>query len=50
MVLPKATANMEQAMETYRRLDGLRKGGTHILFGHDGLQWQSVTEGVPLVL
>lgn len=50
MVLPNATANMEQGMETYRRLDALRKSGTHILFGHDGLQWKSVTEGVPFLL
>ena len=47
MVLPKATNDMEQGMETYRRLDALRKKGTHILFGHDGLQWKNVTEGAP---
>ena len=50
MVLPRATANMEQGMETYRRLDALRKSGTHILFGHDGKQWQQVREGVPFLL
>jgi glyoxylase-like metal-dependent hydrolase (beta-lactamase superfamily II) len=50
MVLPKATADMEQGMETFRRLDALRKSGTHILFGHDGLQWKSVTEGAPFRL
>lgn len=50
MVLPKATANIEQGMETYRRLDDLRKSGTHILFGHDGLQWKSVKESVPLLI
>ncbi|MFZ4382104.1 MAG: N-acyl homoserine lactonase family protein [Sandarakinorhabdus sp.] len=50
MVLPKATANMEQGMETYRRLDALRQSGTKILFGHDGKQWKSVTEGVPFLL
>jgi len=47
MVLPKATANMEQGLETYRRLAALRQKGTHILFGHDGKQWKGVTEGVP---
>ena len=50
MVLPKATTDMEQGMETYRRLDALRKGGTRILFGHDGKQWKQVTEAVPFVL
>jgi hypothetical protein len=41
---------MEQGMETYRRLDALRQSGTKILFGHDGKQWKSVTEGVPFLL
>jgi hypothetical protein len=50
MVLPKATTDMELGMETYRRLDTLRKSGTHIMFGHDGLQWKHVTEGVPFLL
>ncbi len=50
MVLPKATANIEQGMETYRRLARLRNSGTRILFGHDGIQWKGVTEGVPFVL
>ena len=50
MVLPKATTDMDLGMETYRRLDTLRKNGTHIMFGHDGLQWKHVAEGVPFLL
>ena len=50
MVLPKATTDMDLGMETYRRLDTLRKSGTQIMFGHDGLQWKHVTEGVPFLL
>ena len=48
MVLPRATANPEQGMETFRRLAALRDKGVHILFGHDGGQWRRVAEGVPL--
>ena len=47
MALPAGTANEEQALNTYRRLDQLRRNGTLILFGHDGKQWSKVTEGTP---
>lgn len=50
MTLPNGTANEEQALETYRRLDQLRRKGTLILFGHDGRQWAKVQEGVPFSL
>lgn len=49
MTLSSGTANPEQALETYRRLDQLRRSGTLILFGHDGKQWPKVAEGAPLV-
>jgi glyoxylase-like metal-dependent hydrolase (beta-lactamase superfamily II) len=44
MVLPKATADMEQGMITFERLAKLRAGGTRILFGHDGKQWATIRE------
>lgn len=49
MVLPMATADVELGMETFQRLAAMRAKGVHILFGHDGRQWRSVTEGVPLL-
>lgn len=49
MALPKATADIQQGMETYRRINLLRQGGMHILFGHDAGQWKSITEGIPLL-
>lgn len=47
MVLPRATVDIEAGMATYRRLAAMRAGGTRILFGHDGRQWQTIREGVP---
>lgn len=50
MVLPKATADLDLGMETFRRLAAMRAKGVHILFGHDGRQWQGVAENVPFRL
>lgn len=47
MVLPRATARMEEGLETYRRLAAMRDAGTCILFGHDGRQWRGAWEGKP---
>jgi N-acyl homoserine lactone hydrolase len=48
MVLPNATADREAGMKTFEHLTTLRKNGTRILFGHDGLQWRGIEEGVAL--
>lgn len=50
MVLPRATADVEQGMITFERLARARAGGTTILFGHDGKQWARVKENVPIDL
>jgi N-acyl homoserine lactone hydrolase len=44
MVLPKATADLEQGLLTFQRLAKVRAGGTRILFGHDGRQWATIRE------
>jgi N-acyl homoserine lactone hydrolase len=48
MTLPGLTADKEAGMATLGQLVRLRAGGTHIIFGHDGLQWATIKEGVPL--
>lgn len=50
MVLPRATADVEQGLLTFERLAKARAGGTTILYGHDGKQWAHVHEGVPFDL
>lgn len=50
MVLPRATADVEQGLLTFERLAKVRAGGTTILYGHDGKQWAHVHEGVPFDL
>ena len=44
MVLPRATADIEQGMLTFERLAKSRAAGTRILFGHDGKQWATIRE------
>jgi N-acyl homoserine lactone hydrolase len=44
MVLPRATADAEQGMQTLDRLTKLRTGGMRILYGHDGRQWVTIRE------
>ncbi|WP_226019026.1 N-acyl homoserine lactonase family protein [Novosphingobium sp. FKTRR1] len=44
MVLPKATADIEQGRLTLERLSRMRAAGTRILFGHDGRQWATIRE------
>jgi glyoxylase-like metal-dependent hydrolase (beta-lactamase superfamily II) len=44
MVLPRATADVEQGLLTFERLAKARAGGTRILFGHDGRQWATIRE------
>ncbi len=48
MVLSRATVDVEAGRLTLERLAKSRAGGTRILFGHDGRQWATVKEGVPL--
>lgn len=48
MVLPRATQDVEQGLITFERLARARGAGTRILFGHDGRQWSTITENVPL--
>ena len=48
LVQPRATVDFEQGRVTMERLAKLRDGGTRILFGHDGRQWATLREGVPL--
>ncbi|BEV01178.1 N-acyl homoserine lactonase family protein [Novosphingobium olei] len=48
MALPPGTVDPATAQETLKRLMQMRRNGTRILFGHDGLQWKSVKESVPL--
>lgn len=48
MVQPRATADLEQGRITMERLARMRASGTRILFGHDGRQWATVRESVPL--
>ena len=48
MTQPRATVDFEQGRVTMERLAKLRDGGTRILFGHDGRQWATLREGVPL--
>ncbi len=48
MILPKATADLETGLRTFEHLAALRARGTKILFGHDGMQWRGIGEGVPL--
>ncbi|MCK9543834.1 MAG: N-acyl homoserine lactonase family protein [Novosphingobium sp.] len=50
MALPAMTADPDLGLETLGRLSRLRSGGTLILFGHDGQQWQAVKEGRPFVI
>jgi N-acyl homoserine lactone hydrolase len=45
MVLPKATVDVAEGINSYQRIAKLRAGGTRIIFGHDGLQWRGITEG-----
>ena len=44
MVLPKATADLEEGRLTFERLARARAAGTRILFGHDGRQWATIRE------
>lgn len=48
MALPRATADIASGQATMDRLAAMRRQGTQILFGHDGRQWATVREGVPL--
>ena len=48
MTQPRATVDFEQGRVTMERLAKLRAGGTRILFGHDGRQWATLQERVPL--
>jgi glyoxylase-like metal-dependent hydrolase (beta-lactamase superfamily II) len=48
MVQSRATADFEQGRITMERLSSLRAAGMRILFGHDGRQWATLREGVPL--
>lgn len=48
MVLPRATANIEEGMRTFERLAEQRAKGTRIFFGHDGRQWATIRENTPL--
>ncbi len=50
MALPRATADVEQGLVTLRYLASMRDRGTRILFGHDGRQWDTITESVPFFL
>ena len=45
MMMPGATFDKEAGLRTLERLATMRKNGTRIMFGHDGVQWQSVVEG-----
>jgi N-acyl homoserine lactone hydrolase len=46
MILPKATTDVDAGMRTLAFLQQQRASGTRILFGHDGVQWKGVVEGV----
>jgi N-acyl homoserine lactone hydrolase len=48
MILQMAMADKHAGMKTMEQLAKLRSVGTRILFGHDGNQWKSITEGTPL--
>lgn len=48
MTLSRATVDVEAGRRTLEFLAKTRAGGTRILFGHDGRQWATVKEGVPL--
>jgi len=48
MVLSRATVDPEAGRHTLEWLAKTRAKGTRILFGHDGRQWATVTEGAPL--
>ena len=48
MRLPGATVDPEAGMKTLERLARLRASGTRIMFGHDGVQWKDVVEGVAI--
>lgn len=48
MVLQSAVVDAVQGMATMEKLRDLRANGTRILFGHDGRQWATMTEGALL--
>jgi N-acyl homoserine lactone hydrolase len=46
--MPALTADPGAGMHSLGILNKLRSAGTRILYGHDGVQWKSITEGTPL--